>query len=186
MSSFIFPDESGDHNEIDIDELYEANHKKDLKQLSIFNKILNRVHTRIKMTNRQRPTQKYIWFVVPQYIFGEPLYDKSECIGYMVMKLNENGFHVRYTHPSTLFVSWSKWIPDYVRQEVKARTGQVITAQGEIVAPEPEPEPEVEEEPEKPRQGKSYRSTSKYKPTGSLVYDDEAMEKLEKSVRFDL
>ena len=48
--SFIFPDEKDENKKIDIDELFEMNHQKNLKQLSIFNKILNRIHKKINIT----------------------------------------------------------------------------------------------------------------------------------------
>ena len=188
MSSFLLPNETDVEDEIDIDELYQKNHERDLKQLSIFNKILNRIHQRIKVVSRQKCAQKFIWYNVPEYIFGQPLYDKGECIGYVMMKLSDNGFHVKYTHPSMLFVSWSKWVPSYVREQVKEKTGGTITSRGDVV--EEVAEEVVEEEKPEPttrgRKGKDYRSTDKYKPTGSLVYGDEMMEQLEKTVRFNL
>ena len=85
--SFIFPNEKDDENQIDIDDLYEANRKKDLKQIAIFNKLLNRIHNKIKIQSRSKLMQKYLWYNVPEYIFGEPVYDNGECISYLVKKL---------------------------------------------------------------------------------------------------
>ena len=104
MTHLLFHDEEEAMDKINIDTLFEKNHKKDLKQLSIFKKILNRIHNRINVTSRSKKDQ-HIFFTVPEYIFGEPLYDKGECIGYLVVKLEENGFKVEYIHPCTLFVS---------------------------------------------------------------------------------
>ena len=41
MSCFLFTDDEESNRKINIDELYEKQQQKDLKQLSIFNKILN-------------------------------------------------------------------------------------------------------------------------------------------------
>ena len=49
MSIFLF-DEEETKGKINIDDLYEKQQKKDLKQISIFNKILNRIHNKIRIT----------------------------------------------------------------------------------------------------------------------------------------
>ena len=54
---------------MNIDELFEKNKQKDLKQLSIFNKILNRIHKRIQYTSRSKK-DKFVFFTVPEYLFG--------------------------------------------------------------------------------------------------------------------
>ena len=80
MSNFIHENEEEVKGKINIDDLYEKEQRTDLKQLSIFNKLLNRVHKRIQTTSRSRTKDKYIWYQVPEYIFGEPVYDQGECI----------------------------------------------------------------------------------------------------------
>ena len=85
--AFLYVDDEETTSKLNIDDLYEKNQRRDLKQISIFNKILNRIHKRITTTGRTKPKDKHIWFQVPEYIFGEPVYDKSECIAYLVTKL---------------------------------------------------------------------------------------------------
>ena len=92
MSCLLYVDEEEAQNKIDIDELYEKKHQRDLKQISVFNKILNRIHKRIQLTGRNKKVERHIWFTVPEYIFGEPNYDQGECLGYIISKLEENGF----------------------------------------------------------------------------------------------
>jgi hypothetical protein len=36
-------------------------------------------------------------------------------------KLKTNGFNVRYIHPNLLFISWTHWIPGYIRTEFKKK-----------------------------------------------------------------
>ena len=133
MSCLLYVDDEEAGRKLDIDGLYENKQRRDLKQLSIFNKILNRVHRRITFTGRNKRDDKHIWFTVPEYIFGEPVYDKGDCIGYLVAKLEENGFYIRYVHPNTLFVSWHNWIPGYVRSEFKKKTGIVLDEKGNVL-----------------------------------------------------
>jgi hypothetical protein len=173
------------HGKINIDELYESNQRRDLKQVSIFNKILNRIHKRITVTGRNKRNEKYIWFCVPEFIFGEPVYDNAECIAFVVAKLENNGFYVRYLHPNTLFISWIEFVPSYVRSEYKKRTGLVINEKGQVISKK-EDEPENETVNNKSvsvgKDGKKYTPIDKYKPTGNLVYDQEMFEKIEKKI----
>ena len=192
MSCFLTVDDEDNIGKINIDDLYYKKQQRDIKQLSIFNKILNRVQKRITFTSRNRLQDKHIWFTVPEYIFGEPIYDQGDCIGYLVKNLTDNGFEVRYVHPNTLFVSWANWIPAYVRSEVKKKTGKIIDERGNIID-------EVNENGESNdpnskilndgrqlngKDKKDFKPISQYKPTGNLVYDPEMFEKLEKKVTF--
>lgn len=193
MSCFLTVDDSDAIKKINIDELYEKKQHRDLKQLAIFNKILNRIHKRITFTSRNRVNDKHIWFTVPEYIFGEPIYDQGECIGYLVNKLEENGFHIRYIHPNTLFVSWENWIPSYIRNEIKKKTGKIIDEKGNFIDKK-----DNEEEDDNINNGlfndrnntpnnsqknkKEYTPINKYRPTGNFVYNPELLEDIEKKV----
>lgn len=191
MSCFLYTTDDDTLGRIDIDELYEKKQKRDLKQISIFNKILNRIHQRIKLTGRQKTTDKHIWFVVPEYIFGEPVYDKADCIAYIVAKLEANDFHIRYLHPNTLFVSWENWVPSYVRAEFKKKTGNSVDERGNITEKftgdgnDPNNDifnksgPQLQGKPQK-----EYTPIDNYKPTGNLVYNPEMFTKIEKRVSF--
>jgi len=140
MSYFLQIDDKEADAKINIDELYERAQSQDLKQLSIFKKILNRIHIRIKNIAKGKVCDKHIFFHIPEYIFGEPLYDKGDCIAFLVHQLKENKFNVRYIHPNTLFISWAHWIPSYVRNEFKRKTGKILDEFGNITDPEAEKE----------------------------------------------
>jgi hypothetical protein len=118
---------------LNIDELYEKKRQYDLSKLALYNKILNRIHVRIKTTSRQKMDEQFCWFVVPELIIGVPKYDQASCIAYLMDKLKENGFNIRYIHPNTLFISWLHWVPSYVRTELKKKTGLVIDEYGKKV-----------------------------------------------------
>jgi len=193
MSCLLYVNEEEANRKINIDDLYEKKHMRDLKQISIFNKILNRVHKRIQTTGRTRRNEKYIWFTVPEYIFGEPNYDQGDCLGYIVSKLEENGFYVKYMHPNTLFISWENWIPTYTRNEIKKKMGIIVDEKGNVID-KTEDAKEIESHDLNARllqantkaneNKKQYTSTDTYKPTGNLVYNPDLLEKLEKKVTF--
>jgi hypothetical protein len=113
-------------DKISIDDLYEKKHQKDLKNLELFNKVLHRVHTKIKMTSRQKIDNQICFFVVPEIIMGVSSFDQGTCIAFLIDKLKENKFNVRYIHPNTLLIGWSHYIPHYIRDEIKKKTGQQI------------------------------------------------------------
>jgi hypothetical protein len=193
MSCLLYVDDEEAARKINIDDLYEKKHQRDLKQISIFNKILNRIHKRIQFTGRNKRNDKHIWFTVPEFIFGEPNYDNGECLAFLVVKLEENGFFVKYMHPNTLFVSWENWIPAYARNELKKKTGIVVDERGNVIDKKEEDENQDDPDSKLLNSGKGaisqknqkqYTPISQYKPTGNLVYNPEILEKLEKKVSF--
>ena len=191
MSCLLYVDEEEAQNKLNIDDLYEKKHQRDLKQISVFNKILNRIHKRIQLTGRNKKVERHIWFTVPEFIFGEPNYDQGECLGYIISKLEENGFFTKYMHPNTLFVCWENWVPSYTRNEIKKRLGIVLDERGNVVEKLDE---NVEIESHDPhvrlmqanakKEQKQFTPIDKYKPTGNLVYHPEMFEKIEKKVTF--
>jgi len=190
---FLNVDEDDNLKKINIDELFEKKKMRDQKQVAIFNKILNRINTRITITGRTKRNDKHIWFNIPEYIFGEPIYDKGDCIAYMVAKLEDNGFFIRYMHPNTLFISWENWIPSYVRNELKKKRGIVVDEKGNVLETKTEEPEDINSkilndknngngEPKKEQ--KQYTPIGSYKPTGKLVYGQEVFDKIEKKVVF--
>ena len=65
---------------LNIDELYEKKKQHDLNTLTLFNKILNRIHVRIKTTSKQKVDSQFCWYVVPEVMIGVPKYDQGACI----------------------------------------------------------------------------------------------------------
>ena len=168
---------------LNMDELYEKKRNHDLSKLALFNKILNRIHVRIKLTSRQKLDEQFCWFVVPEVIIGVPKYDQGSCIAYLMDKLKVNGFNVRYIHPNTLFISWGHFVPSYVRIELKKKTGVVVNEYGVKVEEKTETENLVTNEHSvlkiqpvlKLAAKRDYTPIKSYKPSGNLVYDEELL-----------
>ena len=133
--SDLFNDDNEEEfsDKINLDDLYSKKQQSDLNKLHVFNKILNRVHNKIKLTSRQHNSQHCCWYVVPEMILGVPRFDHASCITYLVEKLQDNGFIVKYTHPNLLFISWNHWIPGYVRNEIKKKTEITVDGLGNRV-----------------------------------------------------
>jgi hypothetical protein len=180
---------------LNIDDLYEKKRQYDLTQLALFNKILNRIHVRIKTISRQSKDEQFCWFMVPEIIIGVPKYDNAACIAYLIDKLKTNGFNVRYIHPNALFISWLHWVPSYVRTELKKKTGIVINEYGQKVDEDEEDNNKIIVEQKNPNDfmlnmknqdpnqkgkvpKKEYTPINSYKPSGNLVYDVDLLNKI--------
>jgi hypothetical protein len=170
---------------LNIDELYEKKRQHDLNQLALYNKLLNRVHVRIKTSSRQN-NDFFCWYLIPEIVIGVPKYDQGACIAYLLNKLKENGFNVRYIHPNTLFISWLHWVPSYVRTELKNKTGIIVNEfgikQADVQKIENETTNKLSEEitiNNANGNKKNYTPIQSYKPTGNLVYDEELFNKIE-------
>ena len=181
-------------DKLNIDDLYEKKRQHDVHQLDLFNKILNRIHVRIKTTSKQKTDEQFCWFLVPEMIIGVPKYDQAACIAYVIDKLKTNGFNVRYIHPNTLFISWASWVPSYVREELKKKTGLTIIEYGQKIVETDEDNNKLTFEPKNPNDfiinmknseqkikqpKKEYTPIKTYKPSGNLIYGDDLLNKIE-------
>jgi len=187
---------------INIDDLYEKKKQYDLIQLSLYNKILNRIHVKIKTIAKKSKEQLFCWYLVPEIIIGVPKFDQVSCIAYLIDKLKDNGFAVRYIHPNTIFICWKNFIPSYVRNELKKKTGIIIDEYGRKVDKDENPKNINIIEPininintnepinitSRKSQGqgqnqnqnqKKFTPINSYKPRGNFVYDEDLLNNLE-------
>lgn len=171
---------------LNIDELYKQQKKTNEHKIGVYNKILERVHSKIKYTSRLRNSDNFTFFIIPEFILGLPRYDNSACTAYIIEKLKENGFITKYTYPNLLFVSWSHYIPIHERNQYKKQTGITIDGWGKVIRRKGEDDNDdyssnpnglmfksIKKEVdvyEKPK--KDFNDISNYKPTG-MIYSTE-------------
>ena len=148
---------------LNIEELYESKKKSDLTRLSIYSKLLERIHQTIRVASRQRNSLQFCSFVMPEVLLGQPNYDFSECLSFVLDRLSVDGFNTRYIHPNLLFISWGHWVPDYVREELREKKQIEVDHFGQVETPEPT---RVEFRTEAKPKPKIMQS---YKPTGRFV-----------------
>ena len=198
MSNIFTLENIDDFSEkLNIDELYEKKRQQDLNKLALFNKLLNRIHVKIKTISRQKSNEQFCWYLVPEIIIGIPKFDQGACIAYLMDKLKNSGFNVRYIHPNLLFISWSHWIPSYVRTEIKNKTGIALNEYGQkIEEGDEDNSPKMisnnpsnpndylfKNEQQKDKQNKKeYTPIKSYKPSGNLLYDDDMLNKIENKI----
>ena len=181
---------------INMEELYEKKQKQAMNVLNNYNKILTRVHNKIKFTSKQLINEQCCWFIIPEILLGIPKYDVKDCTVYIIEKLRQNGFVVRYTHPNLIFISWRHFVPNYVRNEIKKSTGKNINEYGNIINNDEEnieknndnniilysTKENIEskyKDKDKDKDKDKYKDIKTYKPSGSLIYNNNLLKKLD-------
>jgi hypothetical protein len=183
MDNIILYNETPCDN-IDLDELYNKKLEAENRKIATFQKILTRIHKRIKFTAKQKNTPNMMFYYVPEFILGEPNYNIHTCVAYIIDKLELNGFKVRYAHPNTLLISWQHYVPTYIRDRIKRETGYVIDQFGRVQNGSNNETKKIENELQKAFENKKpnksilkkkeeYKDVNSYKPTG--IYNEEIM-----------
>jgi len=179
---------------IDLDSLYQKKHEIEEHRRKIYNKILNRAHSKIKVTSRLKHDEQFCFFIVPEFILGVPKYDLAECVDYTIEKLMDNGFRVKFTEPNLLFISWQHFIPFYKREAIKKTHGVTIDGFGNVIKKKNKEEKKGGISSRNTIMGfgrnytsnvkkqKSFKSTDGYKSSG-LIYDDNILRNLDNSFK---
>jgi hypothetical protein len=58
-----------------MDELFNRRKITEEHKIKIYQRILARVHTRIKSTSRARASEKFCFYLIPEFVLGIPRYD---------------------------------------------------------------------------------------------------------------
>jgi hypothetical protein len=91
---------------MNINELHRINEQRAKERVSTYEKVLLKVHERIKTIAKKPKANMFCFYIVPNIVFGVPIYNINECIIYLVQALSKNGFYVVYTHPNLIYISW--------------------------------------------------------------------------------
>lgn len=180
------------NEKLDLDELFKEKKQTYEHKIKIYQKILARVHKKIKTTSRMRNSEKFSFFLIPEFILGIPRYDMAECTSFIIEKLSDNGFMVKYTHPNLLFISWQHYLPKYQRVEIKKKTGVALDGYGNVVIKKNRQQnkeslnglllkntPTDKTSILKKKDDRNYTAISTYKPTGNLIYNTKMISSIE-------
>jgi hypothetical protein len=162
---------------INIDELYETKQRIDQSRVQLYNKLLVRIHNKIKMTAKQRINNQFCYFVMPEILIGYPNYDFNECLLYVMAILEKDGFLIKYIHPNLLLISWNHWIPQYVRDEIRKKTGKNINKFGQEIHDDNSKKNHVL--PKKSvsfEKNKKKNENEKYVPSGKFIYSNDLLD----------
>jgi hypothetical protein len=181
------------NDKINLDDLYEKKKEENLETVKLYNRILNKVHDRIKCVSRQRGSESICWYVIPEIILGVPRYNHTECVNYICDKLIDNGFRVQYIKPNLICICWAHYVPNYVRNEIRKKTGLRIDNNGKPII-------DIDDDLENPPSSSNIKKptvrfnlkknrtdqfveTNEYKPTGKMVYNNSIINSLDEKLQ---
>ena len=75
-----------------------------MRKIECFDKVLELCHKKIIASSDNKKTR--IFYEVPDFMVGFPLYDINECITHVMQSLKTNGFLTIYYFPKYIYVSW--------------------------------------------------------------------------------
>ena len=89
-----------------INEIKRFIHEREKGRLKIYEDVLEKCFHRIQ-TSVLRDEQ-FSLFIVPDFIMGKPTYNFANCIQYVIFRLKQNGFNIKYFYPNCLQIIWGK------------------------------------------------------------------------------
>jgi hypothetical protein len=89
-----------------INEIKKFIHEREKGRLKIYEDVLEKCFHRIQ-TSVLRDEQ-FSLFIVPDFIMGKPTYNFANCIQYVIFRLKQNGFNIKYYYPNALQIIWGK------------------------------------------------------------------------------
>ena len=147
------------NEKISLDDLYTREKEVKNNKIKTFQKILTRVHKKIRLASRN-VSDKHIFFLVPEFIIGVPSYDVNVCTSYLMEKLSDNGFKIKYTHPNLLYISWEKKKP---QKKTKSGNGKTKS---------------------KSKSKSKYRVIDDYEPSGNFIYTPSSLTSIKEKTKF--
>lgn len=177
-------------DKLNLDELYREKKMRQDNKLKTYNRILKRVHDKIKYVSRQRNSLCFCSYVVPEFLLGVPKYDSAACIAYIIEKLNNNGLAVKYTHPNLLMISWNHYIPPQQRQIYKKETGITIDGFGNVKQRKKDATNDTDpnsllakgQSISIKKKDTNFKDINAYKPQNSIIYNNDLMKQIESSI----
>ena len=152
------------NEKISLESLYDKQKEVDNMRLTIYQKVLQRIHKKIEFTSKTKYNEQFLFYIFPEYMVGVPRYNVNHCIIYCIDRLEKNGFVTKYTHPNVLFISWKHYIPSYKRDVIKKKFGVQVDGFGKQVK-------EVKSLPgtnkdKKEKEKSLFKDIKSYKPQG--------------------
>ena len=87
-----------------VNEIKKFIHEREKGRLLVYEDVLAKCFHRIQ--NAVQRDEPFALFIVPEFVVGKPKYNFSNCIQYIIFRLKQNGFEVKYYYPNALQVLW--------------------------------------------------------------------------------
>ena len=100
---------------VNINKLRSDVEEREKKKIKIFENILEMCYQKILNTNKKSDDYNCT-FVVPNVVFGLPLYNIGDCITFIMDNLVKKGFEIYFALPTTIHISWQP--ESYINKKV--------------------------------------------------------------------
>ena len=88
--------------------------KKSQQRTKIYTEVLKKIHYKIKQAATNM--KKYCMIAIPEYVIGMPLYDMNNCKTFLMNRLIDEGFDLKFYVPNLLNISWEKVVNSGVQK----------------------------------------------------------------------
>ena len=85
------------------DLIFKQNERENIKYKT-FNKIYEKIEKKIILASSSNFF--YVWYEIPEFFIGFPLYKLSECKTYIIKKLTNNGFEIEEFNSNIILIKW--------------------------------------------------------------------------------
>jgi len=112
---------------ISLDTLYTQRLEREKKRVQDYQKVYQDVVRKIVQANNRDETE--VLFPVPQLMWGRPRYDMRKCIAFIMVKLQQKKFIVKYIHPNTLYICWQldpKAYPEHTARNIEQTQARLM------------------------------------------------------------
>jgi len=109
---------------ININKLRSEVEDRENNKIKIYEKILDMCYKKILNINKQNNDYSCT-FVVPNVVFGLPLYNIEDCIIFIMNKLVEKGFEIYFALPTSIHIYWRP--KDYINKNQSIYVNNLIT-----------------------------------------------------------
>ena len=86
------------------DKLIKEQKERENRKKDTFDKILLKIEKKIIMASSSN--NYMIWYIIPEFIIGLPMYNLKDCIEYLKKKLIKDGFKVDIYEPNIINIDW--------------------------------------------------------------------------------
>ena len=145
--------------------------ERDKRKVRIYEKIMDLCNQRILSCN-QKNDDYSCTYIVPNVIFGLPLYNVDDCVKFIMETLIKKGFEVIFAYPTTLHISWK---PEGYNTDYKSNNNFIYNSRN-MLEYKPIEEMKVSKynrQNDKQQQGnqQQYKSIDDYIDSKPLIYD---------------
>jgi hypothetical protein len=164
---------------ININKLRSEVEAREQRKTKIYEKILDLCYQRI-LNNNKKSDDYSCTYIVPNVVFGLPLYDVNECVTFIIKKLTEKEFDIVFAYPTTIHISW-KPVDKYKSIEYSNsgsnsyRSTHTHNTQDKQLSissyNDYKNSNKAKEQNQKQQQTKNYKAIDDYSQSNSLIYD---------------